>query len=78
MTIKLKKPQATAGRKQSASMAGRILGHPKKAAVGSVEHGVGESIERTELRKVDQMLRRIERKGKALSLDADRLLRRVS
>jgi hypothetical protein len=78
MSIKLKKPKVAAGTKQSASMPGRILGHPKKAEAGSVARRMGEPIERTELRKVDEMLRRIERKGKALSVDADRLLRRVS
>jgi hypothetical protein len=59
-------------------MTGRILGNPKKAAPGSAERKSGEPIERAELRRVDEMLRRIERKGKALSADADRLLRRVS
>ena len=76
MTIKLKKPKAV--RKQSASMTGRILGNTKKATPGSAERKSGEPIERVELRRVDEMLRRIERKGKALSADADRLLRRVS
>jgi hypothetical protein len=76
MTIKLKKPKAA--RKQSTSMTGRILGNPQKAAPGSAEPKSGEPIERTELRRVDEMLRRIERKGKALSAGADRLLRRVS
>jgi hypothetical protein len=78
-----KPPKETTARKPAPSVAGQALSAPKKAAsktatVASAGHGEYAVIGPTQLRQVDKMLTRIERKGEALAASADRLLRRVS
>jgi hypothetical protein len=65
-------------RKPVASVAGRVLAAPKKAAAASSQQGEYQAIGTRLLKQADEMLVRIERKGEALSASADRLLRRVS
>jgi hypothetical protein len=62
-------------KKKTASLAGRTMAHPKKAAATRGEYGL---ISPGQLEEADRMLGRIERKGEALSANADRLLKRVS
>jgi hypothetical protein len=49
-----------------------------KSSTPSLASHTTDPSERAQLHKADELLRRIEQKGKALSADADRLLRRVS
>jgi hypothetical protein len=66
------------GKKRTSSMATKATRVPHKLPPpGSVRRTIDPS-ERAQLRQADELLRRIEQKGKALSADADRLLRRVS
>jgi len=73
-----KPTKGTKGRKQAASVAGRALSPPKKAAAASANRREDEVIGPRQLEQADKMLVRIERRGEALSATADRLLRRVS
>jgi hypothetical protein len=70
MTMMKKSAGATARKKQEASLAEGVLDPPKKTA--------HEIIAPSQLRQADQMLTRIERKGRELSASAEKLLRRVS
>ena len=78
MTTAQKPPKRITAKEQAASVAGRGLSTPKKAAAASAMRGEYAVIGSTQLRQADKMLARIERRGEALSASADRLLRRVS
>jgi len=71
-----KPPRGTATRKE-ASTAGRVMSDSKKAGPDA-RHRDRNGSETVQLRQVDKLLTRIERKGEALSAGADRLLRRLS
>jgi hypothetical protein len=73
MTMMKKSAGATARKKQEASLAEGVLDPPKKTA-----QSMYEIIAPSQLRQADQMLTRIERKGRELSASAEKLLRRVS
>jgi hypothetical protein len=76
MNSSQKSPKVPGTRKE-ASMAGRIMSDAKKPSLEAT-HRDRNGSEAVLLRQADKMLTRIERKGKALSASADRLLRRVS
>lgn len=65
-------------KKQVASHTGRILPDRKKASVTSQRDEAAAVISQRQLKAADKMLGRIERRGEALSANADRLLKRVS
>ena len=68
-----------AGKKQPAVPAGRAMSQLKKTAgPRPAKRCAVATAEPAQLRQVDRMLDRIERKADALSASADRLLRRVS
>ncbi len=76
MNGRQKSPKAPGSRKE-ASMAGRIMSDAKKPGLDASPRDRNGS-EAALLQQADKMLTRIERRGKALSASADRLLRRVS
>jgi hypothetical protein len=79
VTVNLKKPKPRTARKQSPSAAAPVVETQKKfAGLGGTKRPAGEPTARTQLRKADEMLKRIEHKSEALSAIADRLLTRVS
>jgi hypothetical protein len=65
------------GTGKEASTAGRIMSAAKKPDLDA-SHRDRNGSEAALLRQADKMLTRIERRGKALSASADKLLRRVS
>jgi hypothetical protein len=73
-----RKPQDWMPTRKEASMAERAMPHPKKKAAASSRHRELVGGELVQLRQADKMLRRIDRKGEALSAGADRLLRRLA
>ena len=62
---------------QVSSRTGRVIPRLKKAAPVA-KHGGDEVISPGQLKEAGRILGRIERKGEALSANADRLLKRVS
>jgi hypothetical protein len=66
------------GTKRTGSMTNEATRAPHKPLPSSSTRRTTDPSERAQLRQADELLRRIEQKGKALSADADRLLRRVS
>ncbi len=71
------KPLKAPGTRKQASVAGGIVSDAKKPGSDASHRGRNGN-EAVLLRQADKMLTRIERKGRALSASADRLLRRVS
>jgi hypothetical protein len=66
------------GDKRTGSAASKAVRAPHKSPAPSLTSRTTDGAERAQLRQADELLRRIEQKSKALSADADRLLRRVS
>ena len=67
-----------AGDKRAGSTASKAARAPHKSSTPSLARRATDATERAQLRQADELLRRIEQRRKALSADADRLLRRVS
>ena len=65
-------------KKQASSPGGRGVASPKRAAASSAARGVPETIAPNQLRQIDIMLDRLERRNQVLAASADQLLRRVS
>jgi hypothetical protein len=74
MTTMRKPTKGPTGKKEAASVAGR-LPSTKQAQKSGFS---AMAIELRQLQQADKMLTRIERKGEELSASADKLLRRVS
>lgn len=66
------------GAKRTGSTTSKAARVPHKSSAPSLTRRTIDPSELAQLRQADELLRRIEQKGKALSADADRLLRRVS
>jgi hypothetical protein len=65
--------------RKTTSVSGRTLStSPGKTVAASTKRDTGEVIGLRQLKKADELLARIERKGEILSESAERLLKRVS